>query len=301
MVNKIELRKDYENASYDRKNLANKYNTPAKGKDIQSKILSILKDIRNTQTEFDFDDMRDWFRTDPKETKLNDYLNGEPIKFVEMLQNYYNEAANKYGNSPAGKYNHKMHDNITAWLAEVTKTDEQKKIEEDIYVKINKLVDKINVEINDFKEKYIEDVKKFATSRYNEFPIDIDNLKNKIKKIEEDRNIWNYNNYELRKLTNKLETINGILKLYPTIDEYVNKCVKEAIEHFNYTVRNLAERLINKNFVIDNISITNVHNDPKFFVMTISDGIKTLFCRSILAANNSTKMIPHFRFIMTER
>ena len=56
---KQELRRDYEEAGYDRKNLSIKYGVPAKGKDIQEKINSILKEIRSTQTEFDKDDMRD--------------------------------------------------------------------------------------------------------------------------------------------------------------------------------------------------------------------------------------------------
>ena len=47
---KEELRRDYQEAAYDRKNLSIKYNTFAKGKDIQEKINSILKEIRSTQT-----------------------------------------------------------------------------------------------------------------------------------------------------------------------------------------------------------------------------------------------------------
>ena len=47
-----ELRRDYQEAGYDRKNLSIKYNTFAKGKDIQEKINSILKEIRSTQTEY---------------------------------------------------------------------------------------------------------------------------------------------------------------------------------------------------------------------------------------------------------
>lgn len=157
---KQELRRDYEEACYDRKNLSIKYGVSAKGKYIQEKINSILKEIRSTQTEFDKDDMRDWFRLDPKVTKLGQYLDGEPIAFVKMLQADYESRAKRGGNSIAGKYARNMYEKIT---------------------------------------------------------------------------------------------------------------------------------------------VSNVKNEPKFFEMTITDGEKKLYCRSVLAAQFSEKMIPHFRFIMTER
>ena len=101
---KEELRQDYQEAGYDRKNLSIKYGTFAKSKDIQEKINSILKEIRSTQTEFDIEDMGDWFRLDPKVTKLSQYLDGEPIAFVKMLQADYESRAKRGGNSIAGKY-----------------------------------------------------------------------------------------------------------------------------------------------------------------------------------------------------
>ena len=127
---KEELRRDYQDAGYDRKNLSIKYGTFAKAKDIQEKINSILKEIRSTQTEFDIEDMRDWFRLDPKVTKLSQYLDGEPIAFVKMLQSDYETRTKKYSmSSIAGKSIWNMYDKITAWLNEATKTDAQKAAE----------------------------------------------------------------------------------------------------------------------------------------------------------------------------
>jgi hypothetical protein len=89
--------------------------------------------------------------------------------------------------------------------------------------------------------------------------------------------------------------------MYPTVEEFQKFTVEEATKQFEYNVRGLADRLLDKKFIIEKITVSNVKNDPKFFEMTITDGEKKLYCRSVLAAQFSEKMIPHFRFIMTER
>ena len=181
---KQELRRDYEEAAYDRKNLGVKYGVPAKSKDIQEKINSILKEIRSTQTEFDNDDMRDWFRLDPKVTKLSQYLDGEPIAFVKMLQAYYESRTKRGGNSIAGKYARNMYEKIAVWLNEATKTDDQKAAEAELENNIEKLVSKLSSELADFKVRYLEKVHEAAGKRYKRIPTDIKALKNQRLAIE---------------------------------------------------------------------------------------------------------------------
>ena len=308
---KEELRRDYEEASYDRKNLSIKYNTFAKGKDIQDKIISILKEIRSTQTEFNTDDITDWFRLDPKVTKLSQYLDGEPIAFVKMLQVHYESRAKRGGNSIAGKYASNMFNKITAWLNEATKTDDQKAADAELDNNIENLVSKLSDELEDFKVRYLEKVHEAAGKRYKMIPTDIEALKNQRLAIEaryeaarkEKKgynatwSIWS----EREKVNNKIGRLNGILRMYPTVEEFQNYSVDEATKQFEYNVRGLADRLIDKKFIIEKITVSNVKNDPKFFEMIITDGEKKLFCRSVLAAQFSEKMIPHFRFIMTDR
>ena len=308
---KQELRIDYEEAAYDRKNLGVKYGVPAKSKDIQEKINSILKEIRSTQTEFDKDDMRDWFRLDPKVTKLGQYLDGESIAFVKMLQAYYESCAKRDGNSIAGKYACNMFGKITAWLNEATKTDDQKAAEAELENNIEKLVSKLSSELVDFKVRYFEKVHEAAGKRYKKILTDIKALKNQRLAIEAryeaarkekkgyhaTLSIWS----EKEKVDNKIGRLNAILRMYPTVEEFQKFTVEEATKQFEYNVRCLADRLLDKKFIIEKITVSNVKNDPKFVEMTITDGEKKLYCRSVLAAQFSEKMIPHFRFIMTER
>ena len=295
---KQELRRDYEEAAYDRKNLSVKYGVPAKSKDIQEKINSILKEIRSTQTEFDKDDMRDWFRLDPKVTKLSKYLDGEPIAFVKMLQADYESRAKRGGNSIAGKYARNMYEKITVWLNEATKTDDKKAAEAELENNIKKLVSKLSSELADFKVRYLEKVHEAAGKRYKRIPTDIKALKNQRLAIEAR---YNAARKEKNKVDNKIGRLNGIIRMYPTVEEFQKFTVEEATKQFEYNVRGLANRLIDKKFIIEKIIVSNVKNDPKFFEMTITDGEKKLYCRSVLVAQFSEKMIPHFRFIMTER
>ena len=295
---KQELRRDYEEAAYDRKNLSVKYGVPAKSKDIQEKINSILKEIRSTQTEFDKDDMRDWFRLDPKVTKLSKYLDGEPIAFVKMLQADYESRAKRGGNSIAGKYARNMYEKITVWLNKATKSDDQKAAEAELENNIEKLVSKLSSELADFKVRYLEKVHEAAGKRYKKILTDIKALKNQRLAIEVR---YEAVRKEKNKVDNKIGRLNGIIRMYPTVEEFQKFTVEEATKQFEYNVRGLANRLIDKKFIIEKIIVSNVKNDPKFFEMTITDGEKKLYCRSVLAAQFSEKMIPHFRFIMTER
>ena len=301
MINKYttqELRRDYEEAAYDRKNLGVKYGVPAKSKDIQEKINSILKEIRSTQTEFDKDDMRDWFRLDPKVTKLSQYLDGEPIAFVKMLYADYESRAKRGGNSIAGKYARNMYEKITVWLNKATKTDDQKAAEAELENNIEKLVSKLSSELADFKVRYLEKVHEAAGKRYKKILTDIKALKNQRLAIEVR---YNAARKEKNKVDNKIGRLKGILRMYPSVEEFQKFTVEEATKQFECNVRGLANRLIDKKFIIEKIIVSNVKNDPKFFEMTITDGEKKLYCRSVLVAQFSEKMIPHFRFIMTER
>ena len=56
-----------------------------------------------------------------------------------------------------------------------------------------------------------------------------------------------------------------------------------------------------KEFEFSKIKVNSISNDPKLFELEVTDGNITLYARSIWAAEWSDKMIPHFRFIITNK
>ena len=92
-----------------------------------------------------------------------------------------------------------------------------------------------------------------------------------------------------------------VSRKYSSKKEYVDKCKKDAEDKFDANITTISERLKKQNFIITDIQVTDIDNDPKFYTMCITDGVKKVYCRSIWVAEFSDKMIPHFRFIITSR
>ena len=63
----------------------------------------------------------------------------------------------------------------------------------------------------------------------------------------------------------------------------------------------MAEKIVERDFDYANITFSNMKRDPKGIEMMISDGVKKVYARSIIAAEYSEKVICHFRFILTDR
>ena len=84
-------------------------------------------------------------------------------------------------------------------------------------------------------------------------------------------------------------------------DEYIAREIKNTEKKLNDKIMSLSKRLVEGDFNLnlDNLKISNVSSDPKFFDMIIADDIIKLHARSIFAAEYSEKVTPHFRFIIT--
>ena len=98
-----ELRADYNEITYaitkaEKLAIAQKYGvTNIRKKDIQAVILEKLRENRHNKKEFTNDDIRDFFRIDipEKYEKMKEYLDKEPIEFIEFLLKYLeNQAKN---------------------------------------------------------------------------------------------------------------------------------------------------------------------------------------------------------------
>ena len=183
---------------------------------------------------------------------------------------------------------------------------------------ITTILDVLVEQMKDYRDNYIVRVTEFFTKKYKSFPSVLEETVNEIVEIEakllkrenellgESMSV-RYHDVIVRgltktfdKLRDKKERIRTILRTY-TEKEYVKKEVNNAINQFDADVRELANRIKDKGFNIDTMTISRIHEDPKLFEMYITDGEKNMYARSIIAAEFSEKVRAHYRFIITDR
>ena len=330
-----ELRNDYENASYltgqEKKDMITKYSvTTKKTQDIKNQILICLKDLRKNKKKFTNEDVLDFLRLyDYNTSKMCNGLVEEPKEFQICLKDYYFERLKKhklenyalmtsfssYRFSVADKDLIKTYQKIAKTIEELNPTSE-KLSEKEHFEMIN---NKITELMQDFKVIYMENIEKYAKARYKYYS-DKKNLKSleedvkaterAIEDYKKEKGIaWiSYNDYTglkyeraNEKARSKVTQFKAFTKIYKTEKSYLDKCIEDGENRFKNNIEAISDRLIKMNLNVANISISNVKNDPKFFEMMLSDGEKKLYLRSVFVAEFSEKMIPHFRFIITER
>ena len=320
-----ELRKDYDSAEWadnsEKKALASKYGIQSlKKADIQKEILNQLREVRKTATSFDIEDVRDFFRLEPGVVKIKDYLKEEGIEFVKYLKTHEEEYLKKHKLdkwigfpvssgvplSYADKDKLKRYAKITEYLVEAEPRPRTAKDEE-----FDRLVHKFTDLLADYKKEYLNRVKDYARERYNK------TLPDKLKSLRDhyvdlkaeggkldwrtDRVAYDKNYDARRKTANQIDAIEKFFKKYAKLTDYVQDCEKNASDEFQDNIKTLSDRIMREELDTDKMTVKSVHDDPKVFNMKITDGTKNLYCRSILAAMFSSYMIPHYRFIITNR
>ena len=323
-----ELRSDYSKADgctgQDKKDLIAKYSVESKkAKDIQYAILVKLQELRKNKKSFDKDDLRDFRHMWESDTQMIEQLKKESIDFAvfyrdnlfenlkkNKLEGYIGvKGLNDYRLSISQKWQIKHYQKVAEFIkSEDPDTKAQKMKDEDLMSVLNK---KLTEELEDFKAEYLKKVEESSNKAYDRLPGEIksmqETLDNMKKNFEERKKEikgymarWNAEE-PIRKYEKKLSQKKAIIRMYATKKSFVDACLKDAEKTFKGNVDALTHRVYEKKFDVENIKVSNVKNDPKIFQLLIDDGNKKLYCRSILAAEFSDKMIPHFRFIMTER
>lgn len=320
-----ELRKDYNSVEWadsaEKKTLADKYGVQSlKKSDIQKEILNQLREARKTAVSFDIEDVRDFFRLEPGILKIKDYLKDESVRFVKYLKGHEEEYLKKHkldkwigssvsSNVPlsyADKDKLKRYAKITEYLEEVQPRPRTAKDEE-----FDRLVRKFTDLLADYKKEYLSRVRDYARERYNKtLPEKLQTLRDKYAdlKAEGSKLDWRTDkvaydqNYDARrKVANQIDAIDKFFKKYGKLTDYIKDCEKNASDEFEDNIRTLSHRIMREELNTDKLVVKSVHDDPKVFNMKITDGTKNLYCRSIFAAMFSSYMIPHYRFIITNR
>ena len=330
-----EMTKDYDIISdypdtATKKSIASKYGiTSKKSADIQKAILIAIRNERNNRHEYSDDDIT-WFKrlSDmPSRYKtLCVWLDEESLDFINFMRAYYEEKLkskkSKFGSlfdlknsakgrdwnyamSAADKYLIDTYNNLTQYIEEHDQTKLSSK--QDQQTIINSIKQKLIENTKEFHEEYIKRVEIFANKYWDKLPSNLESSKKKYeeaKKLYKDEQDYDKSKILKRKMEEASRIYNSYLivsKKYLSKNEYIDKCKEDAEAKFDSNITSIAERLKKQDFVITDIKVSGIHNDPKFYAMYITDGVKKVYCRSIWAAEFSDKMIPHFRFIITTK
>ena len=330
-----EMTKDYDIISdypdtATKKSIASKYGiTSKKSADIQKAILIAIRNERNNRHEYSDDDII-WFKrlSDmPSRYKtLCVWLDEESLAFVNFMKTYYEEKLkskkSKFGslfdlkNSAKGRdWNYVMtasdkylidtYNNINQYIEEHDPTKLSSK--QDQQTIINSIKQKLIENTKEFHDEYIKRVEIFANKYWDKLPFNLESSKKKYeeaKKLYKDEQYYDKSKILKRKMEEASRIYNSYLivsRKYSSKNEYIDKCKEDAEDKFDSNITSIAERLKKQDFIITDIKVSGIHNDPKFYAMYVTDGVKKVYCRSIWAAEFSDKMIPHFRFIITTK
>lgn len=327
-ITKEEARKDYNTVDgletkKEKQEYAQKYGVESVKKDeIKMAILLKLREFRKSASQFDDEDWYEFIRLEGYSAqKLPEYLKEENPKFVLWIKDYYykrffeknkklqnwigmNPGNGAFGLSYADKDTIKFYNKLLTFIAD--NTPKTRTAKDEIF---DLLVGKFTELLAEYKVQYLKKVEAYAILKYKSIPDDLEELKEKRKEEREklDKIDWRKERYEysqqyeiVDKLSKKIERMTSFLNKY-TEKSYAEACVEKATEEFEDNIKILAHKIQDEGLEVDKLDVKSVKDDPKVFKMKITDGTKNLYCRSVLAAEFSQVMIPHYRFIITSR
>lgn len=312
-----------------KKEIALKYGIESKKvKEIEHEILLQMRALRFEKKDFDNTDIRFYYKLDvPEKTKLE----GECTQFIMFLKDYFfkrmqeRKLDKKVSMAKIRDWNYHMtyadRSLILDYLKCIDVLDsrnvdkiETKKAKEEV---IEGIMLQLVSQTKEFYEQYLNDAEAWATKTYDSAPGRLEYFIEKRRNLEVKRdevvnrlkaeNGWRYmydpDYKEIDGSINRLSRSINELKviLNKTKVDFIQENREDAENTFNHNIANLAEKLYAKEFEFAKITVNSISKDPKLFELEVTDGNITLYARSIWAAEYSDKMIPHFRFIITNR
>lgn len=255
--------------------IVDKYNLSTyKISDIEKELYKLANSYRKEHSEFtkqDFIIFQRLWNIPYSLQKIRQACENESIKWIdfciEMTQNN-----NKYSKDRRNEYYRKV------------KTEREQSLD----FRLNDIYNRIIVLTADFRkllyEHYIN-TERIRFDYYSSFKELNEELKKdrkfvvnwvKIKSLSEN---FNWDIFK-KKLTNNFESM------------------------FNGNIMNISKRInLNKKINISNLILRSINQDPKFFEIIFIDNVSgfMIHCRSIIAAEYSSIVTPHYRFIITTK
>lgn len=318
----------------DKKAIADKYGIQSKKiSEIERGILLKAAEARMTRKQFDKLDVQ-MFRMLSNYVdmynKLAEYLENEPEAFVIYMKEYY-EGLLKEDNTLQYlgyrlsdlkyrlSYNKictlKYYQSIVKYLEENGTSTADKRSAKQKATEL--ILSKLDEQLEDFKQHLLDQIEDQAKNYWQRLTDNLSKYKEEYLAAEKEFDDFHndrtnrFSLPEVRKEYARLENIknqasqiyhnaNYIIKKY-TKEAYGKYCREEGRKEYEYKKHNMAEKIVERDFDYANITFSNVKRDPKGIEMMISDGVKKVYARSIIAAEFSEKVICHFRFILTDR
>lgn len=331
-----ELIKDYESIGglgiKDKKVLAAKYNASSpKAADLQKAILENIRVIRSTKSQFTKDDIR-WFHRIgmyDRYDKFKEIASKESEKFISFYKDVmfddlkkrgldkkigWSASELRYGTSYADQSMLSRYNNAVKYLAEIDPENIASAAAKTTAV--TSVLTKLTGLLTEFKKAYLSKIQKYAEDVYDHAPERLNVCTEKLKEIEDQMHelvyatgkynssaYWSNEYRSLEKDKNRYSRGKAEAKyvLSLTKSKYVADALEEGEKSYEATVKALAEKIDDKGINADNMTVKRVADDPKLFELMVTDGEKNLYARSVWAAEYSDKMVPHFRFIITNR
>jgi hypothetical protein len=307
-ISKEEYLNDYENLDYlenkEKIEVANKYGTNSKKKkDILNAIALYAREERKTRKEYDGADITMFGRLDWSERNFINYISEESIEFqkyylqflLEKIKKHkaseyiYAKNLNSYGLSSNDKMFIKRFQTLDSHLKESDMSLEDKLKAYEITTLKNSIKARLEENLQEFHDELINQSKEFAKRRYT-------NIKNTRDKLTNDPELDSN-----KALRTRFSKVLAFLAKFKTIESFIDECVKDAEKDFDNNINLIVERIFDKELDVTNISCSSPIIDKNRINLVITDGKKRLYCRAIIAAEFSTVMVPHVRFIVTEK
>lgn len=326
------LRNTYE--LKEKKTIADKYGIQSKkAAEIEHGILLKALEDRKQRTQFDELDIRAFRNLSNMPElygKMVTFLQDESEAFIMYMKDYYENYLKeqkifsyinwrpsdlKYKLSYSKIYSIKFYQMLVKYLEENGTSTKDKRTAKEQAIEL--ILSKLDEQLKDFKQQLLDQIEKQAKNYWQRLSDTLETLHEKYLEAKKEFDDYTsdhtrkYSMPEVRKEYQRLEenknlasqkyyNAKRILDKY-TKEQYGQYCREEGRKEYEYKKNKMAEKIYERDFDIANIIFSNVKRDPKAIEMMISDGVKKVYARSIIAAEFSDKVVCHFRFILTDR
>lgn len=173
------------------------------------------------------------------------------------------------------------------------------------------LEDILKEHLADFKEQWFERMENYYHNLWKRLQSKRPFLEEEKKRLEAEVDSlgrwWTNNNYrEYKKLSDQLSTVKQTLNheafRFDNAYDYYESKIDEIEDYYNSSIKKLVEKCYKFNIDRNNIKVLNPDVTDKGLEVIIKDGTnRYINARMIWAAEYSDYMVPHVRYIVTEK